>query len=78
MYLNLQNDLGSISNEIISLQKRSVSMSVQLSNRQVLKGPLASFIEDIAVSEIMILYVHILRLLYYANKTCNDRLSSDK
>ncbi|GBP60900.1 Vacuolar protein sorting-associated protein 52 homolog [Eumeta japonica] len=54
MLIGFQNDLGSISNEIISLQKRSVSMSVQLSNRQVLKGPLSSFIEDLAVSETLI------------------------
>ncbi|XP_023936642.2 vacuolar protein sorting-associated protein 52 homolog [Bicyclus anynana] len=54
MLLVFQNDLGSISNEIISLQKRSVSMSVQLTNRQALKGPLASFIEDMAVSETLI------------------------
>ncbi|CAH4005111.1 vacuolar protein sorting-associated protein 52 homolog isoform X1 [Pieris brassicae] len=54
MLLVFQNDLGSISNEIISLQKRSVNMSIQLSNRQGLKGPLSSFIEDIAVSETLI------------------------
>ncbi|XP_034829637.1 vacuolar protein sorting-associated protein 52 homolog [Maniola hyperantus] len=54
MLLVFQNDLGSISNEIISLQKRSVNMSIQLSNRQALKGPLASFIEDMAVSETLI------------------------
>ncbi|XP_049869732.1 vacuolar protein sorting-associated protein 52 homolog [Pectinophora gossypiella] len=54
MLMVFQNDLGSISNEIISLQKRSVNMSVQLSNRQVLKGPLSSFIEDMAVSETVI------------------------
>ncbi|CAK1549977.1 unnamed protein product [Leptosia nina] len=54
MLLIFQNDLGSISNEIISLQKRSVNMSIQLSNRQALKGPLSSFIEDIAVSEALI------------------------
>ncbi|XP_032530010.1 vacuolar protein sorting-associated protein 52 homolog [Danaus plexippus] len=54
MLLVFQNDLGSISNEIISLQKRSVNMSVQLSNRQALKGPLSSFIEDIVVSETLI------------------------
>ncbi|XP_004931003.2 vacuolar protein sorting-associated protein 52 homolog [Bombyx mori] len=54
MLLVFQNDLGSISNEIISLQKRSVNMSVQLSNRQVLKGPLSAFIEDMAVSETVI------------------------
>ncbi|KAF9809529.1 hypothetical protein SFRURICE_020826 [Spodoptera frugiperda] len=54
MLMVFQNDLGSISNEIISLQKRSVSMSVQLSNRQVLKGPLSTFIEDMAVSETLI------------------------
>ncbi|CAF4758230.1 unnamed protein product [Pieris macdunnoughi] len=54
MLLVFQNDLGSISNEIISLQKRSVNMSIQLTNRQGLKGPLSSFIEDIAVSETLI------------------------
>lgn len=54
MLMVFQNDLGSISNEIISLQKRSVNMSVQLSNRQVLKGPLSTFIEDMAVSETLI------------------------
>lgn len=54
MLMAFQHDLGSISNEIISLQKRSVSMSVQLSNRQMLKGPLSSFIEDMAVSETLI------------------------
>ncbi|CAG4998848.1 unnamed protein product [Parnassius apollo] len=54
MLLVFQNDLGSISNEIISLQKRSVNMSVQLSNRQALKGPLSSFIEDMAISETLI------------------------
>ncbi|CAG4944571.1 vacuolar protein sorting-associated protein 52 homolog [Colias croceus] len=54
MLLVFQNDLGSISNEIISLQKRSVNMSIQLSNRQALKGPLSTFIEDIAVSETLI------------------------
>ncbi|XP_050670065.1 vacuolar protein sorting-associated protein 52 homolog [Leptidea sinapis] len=58
MLLTFQNDLGSISNEIISLQKRSVNMSVQLSNRQSLKGPLSSFIEDIAVSETLILGIN--------------------
>ncbi|XP_041976459.1 vacuolar protein sorting-associated protein 52 homolog [Aricia agestis] len=54
MLLVFENDLGSISNEIISLQKRSVNMSVQLTNRQALKGPLSSFIEDMAVSETLI------------------------
>ncbi|XP_075992388.1 vacuolar protein sorting 52 [Anticarsia gemmatalis] len=54
MLMVFQNDLGSISNEIISLQKRSVNMSVQLSNRQMLKGPLSTFIEDMAVSETLI------------------------
>ncbi|CAB3250082.1 unnamed protein product [Arctia plantaginis] len=58
MLMVFQNDLGSISNEIISLQKRSVNMSVQLSNRQVLKGPLSTFIEDMAVSETLIFGVN--------------------
>lgn len=53
--LFLQNDLGSISTEIMTLQKKSVNMSIQLANRQALKGPLSSFIEDMAVSEALIM-----------------------
>ncbi|XP_077286591.1 vacuolar protein sorting 52 [Arctopsyche grandis] len=55
MLLSFQNDLGSISTEIMTLQKKSVNMSIQLANRQSLKGPLTSFIEDMAVSEALII-----------------------
>lgn len=39
----------------MTLQKKSVNMSIQLANRQALKGPLSSFIEDMAVSEALIM-----------------------
>lgn len=54
MLVNFQLDLGSISSEIISLQKKSVQMSQQLSNRQAVRAPLSQFIDDITVSEALI------------------------
>lgn len=52
--MSFQSDLGSISSEILSLQRKSVTMSQQLSNRQVIRGPLSQFIEDMTVSETLI------------------------
>ena len=57
MLVNFQSDLGSISNEIVLLQKKSVQMSQQLSNRQAVRAPLSQFIDDISVSETLIKYV---------------------
>ncbi|KAK0078260.1 hypothetical protein PV325_002767 [Microctonus aethiopoides] len=54
MLIGFQTDLGSISTEILNLQKRSVAMSKQLTNRQAIKGPLSQFIEDMTVSETLI------------------------
>lgn len=54
MLMNFQSDLGSISSEILYLQRKSVAMSQQLSNRQVIRGPLSQFIEDMTVSEALI------------------------
>lgn len=54
MLLCFQNDLGSISSEILSLQRKSISMSQELSNRQAIRGPLSQFIDDMAVSESLI------------------------
>ncbi|XP_015599149.1 vacuolar protein sorting-associated protein 52 homolog isoform X2 [Cephus cinctus] len=55
MLMNFQLDLGSISTEILYLQKKSVIMSQQLSNRQLIRGPLSQFIEDMTVSETLIM-----------------------
>lgn len=49
----------------MTLQKKSVNMSTQLANRQALKGPLSSFIEDMAVSEALIMYVFLIIDLNY-------------
>ncbi|KAL0273486.1 UNVERIFIED_CONTAM: hypothetical protein PYX00_006139 [Menopon gallinae] len=54
MLLSFQTDLGSISSEIVSLQKKSVQMSQQLSNRQAVRAPLSQFIDDLGVSEELI------------------------
>ncbi|XP_014476190.1 PREDICTED: vacuolar protein sorting-associated protein 52 homolog [Dinoponera quadriceps] len=54
MLMSFQSDLGSISSEILSLQRKSVAMSQQLSNRQVIRGPLSQFIEDMTVAESLI------------------------
>uniref|UniRef100_A0A1A9VCC6 Vacuolar protein sorting-associated protein 52 homolog n=1 Tax=Glossina austeni TaxID=7395 RepID=A0A1A9VCC6_GLOAU len=57
MLMSFQNVLSNISTEITHLQKKSVSMSVQLTNRQSVKAQLSQFIEDMAVSEEMITIV---------------------
>lgn len=54
MLQDFQTDLGSISSEILFLQRKSVAMSQQLTNRQAVRGQLTNFIEEIAVSETLI------------------------
>ncbi|PSN53047.1 Vacuolar protein sorting-associated protein 52 [Blattella germanica] len=54
MLLSFQSDLGSISSEILYLQRKSVSMSQQLHNRQAVRGQLSQFIDDMAVSDSLI------------------------
>ncbi|XP_012275317.1 vacuolar protein sorting-associated protein 52 homolog [Orussus abietinus] len=54
MLMSFQSDLGSISSEILYLQRKSVAMSQQLSNRQAIRAPLSQFIEDMTVSEALI------------------------
>lgn len=49
-----QGALSSISSEITTIQKKSVSMSVQLTNRQAIRVQLSQFIEDMAIPEEMI------------------------
>ena len=55
MLLGFQADLGSISSEILYLQRKSVSMSQNLHNRQAVRAPLSEFIDDMAVSEALIM-----------------------
>lgn len=54
MLTNFQQVLSSISSEITILQKKSVKMSVQLSNRQSVRAQLYQFIDDMAIPEEMI------------------------
>ena len=55
MLLSFQSDLGSISNEILSLQQQSVQMNVKLKNRQAIRGELSQFVDDMIIPEDMIL-----------------------
>lgn len=52
--VNFQQVLNNISSEITILQKKSVNMSVQLTNRQSVRAQLYQFIEDMAIPEEMI------------------------
>lgn len=54
MLTDFQNVLSNISSEITTLQKKSVNMSVQLTNRQQIRMTLQQFIEEMTVSENMI------------------------
>lgn len=54
MLISFQLDLSSISSEILDLQRKSVAMNRQLTNRQEIQGPLKQFIEDMTVSETLI------------------------
>ncbi|CAN7983927.1 unnamed protein product [Ixodes pacificus] len=54
MLKTFQEDLGSISHEILTLQQQSVSMNVRLKNRQAVRGELSQFVDDIIVPEAMI------------------------
>ncbi|KAL1422905.1 hypothetical protein MTO96_021626 [Rhipicephalus appendiculatus] len=55
MLKTFQEDLGSISHEILTLQQQSVSMNLRLKNRQAVRGELSQFVDDIIVPESMIL-----------------------
>lgn len=54
MLSNFQLVLNNISSEITILQKKSVNMSVQLTNRQSVRAQLYQFIDDMAIPEEMI------------------------
>lgn len=54
MLLDFQDVLSNISTEITTLQKKSVSMSVQLTNRQSVRVQLSEFIEDMVIPQEMI------------------------
>lgn len=57
MLLAFQNDLGSISSEILTLQRKSITMSQELTNRQAIRGQLSQFIDDISVPETLIVAI---------------------
>ncbi|CAH1787667.1 unnamed protein product [Owenia fusiformis] len=57
MLHTFQNDLGSISNEIQSLQEQSIAMNVKLKNRQAVRGELSEFVDEMVVPESMITHI---------------------
>lgn len=54
MLLSFQSDLGSISSEILALQRQSVQMNLKLRNRQAVRGELSQFVTDMVIPEAMI------------------------
>ncbi|KAG0431948.1 hypothetical protein HPB47_021262 [Ixodes persulcatus] len=90
MLKTFQEDLGSISHEILTLQQQSVSMNVRLKNRQAVRGELSQFVDDIIVPEAMINFIKQLQwrlkieLLYvfselpnFTKEKHNKRLKTD-
>ena len=57
MLLSFQTDLGSISSEILSLQQQSVEMNLRLKNRQRVRGELSQFVDDLVVTELLIVTI---------------------
>jgi vacuolar protein sorting-associated protein 52 len=65
MLNEFQNNLGSISNEIQTLQQQSVLMNVKLKNRQSIRGELSQYISEMVVSQQLIDNI--------LNTPCTDR-----
>lgn len=57
MLCEFQADLGNICQEILSLQEQSVSLNVQLKNKQSVRGELSQFVDDMVVPEAVIAHV---------------------
>jgi len=60
MLLGFQSELGSLSNEIETLQKQSINMNVQLCNRQSVRAELSQFVDDIVIPEFLIKFVTVI------------------
>lgn len=54
MLNEFQDNLGSISNEIQTLQQQSVFMNIRLKNRQSIRGELSQFISEMVVPQQLI------------------------
>lgn len=65
MLLGFQHELGSLSNEIETLQKQSINMSVQLCNRQAVRGELSQFVDDMIVPQLLIRYRFLFITIQY-------------
>lgn len=54
MLFSFQEDLSSISHEILTIQRQSVAMNIRLKNRQAIRSELSQFVDDVVVPESMI------------------------
>ncbi len=54
MLIGFQTDLSSISSEIQTLQRQSISMNIKLKNRQAVRGELSQFVDEMVVPEEMV------------------------
>lgn len=52
-----QADLGNICQEILNLQEESVSLSIRLKHKQIIRGELSQFVEEIIVPEAVISHI---------------------
>ncbi|EDO47167.1 predicted protein, partial [Nematostella vectensis] len=57
MLTSFQEDLGSISSEIQTLQEQSLSMNIKLKNRQAIRGELSQFVDEMMVTDSMIKHI---------------------
>lgn len=57
MLCKFQADLGNICQEILSLQEQSVSLNVQLKNKQAIRGKLNQFIDDMTIPQPVINHI---------------------
>ncbi|KAK2718942.1 vacuolar protein sorting-associated protein 52 homolog isoform X3 [Artemia franciscana] len=54
---SFQEKLGSISSEIMNIQRQSINISVKLGNRQAVKGELTQFLDELLVSKSLVNYI---------------------
>ncbi|XP_073242432.1 vacuolar protein sorting-associated protein 52 homolog [Porites lutea] len=57
MLTSFQEDLGSISSEIQTLQEQSLSMNIRLKNRQAVRGELSQFVDEMVITSPMVKHI---------------------
>ncbi|KAK2547080.1 Vacuolar protein sorting-associated protein 52-like protein [Acropora cervicornis] len=57
MLTSFQENLGSISSEIQTLQEQSLSMNIRLKNRQAVRGELSQFVDEMVITDSMVKHI---------------------